>query len=156
VAGEDIRIFDKREWSRVVSLVNQHDSIWKEAGDEGCHNPSWPEFVPSAGKKKTKKMDFLRFGSHALIGIREPKEDAVEIRRQLMEFCEKTIGLGPKDSMVEIEHITWGIKFLDHMIMRRVIYLTLRYTASGGNIVSEKDVGTLLSVTVSLQRRLSP
>jgi hypothetical protein len=73
-----------------------------------------------------------------------------------MEFCEKTIGLGPKDSMVEIEHITWGIKFLDHMIMRRVIYLTLRYTASGGNIVSEKDVGTLLSVTVSLQRRLSP
>jgi hypothetical protein len=101
-------------------------------------------------------MDFLRFGSHALIGIREPKEDAVEIRRQLMEFCEKTIGLGPKDSMVEIEHITWGIKFLDHMIMRRVIYLTLRYTASGGNIVSEKDVGTLLSVTVSLQRRLSP
>jgi hypothetical protein len=78
-------------------------------------------FVPSAGKKKTRKMDFLWFGSHALIGIREPKEDAVEIRRQLMECCEKIFGSGPKNSMVEIEHITRGIKFLDHMITRRVI-----------------------------------
>jgi hypothetical protein len=119
---------------------SQHASIWKEAGDEGCHNSAWPEFVPSAGKKKTRKMDFLRFGSHVLIGIREPMEDAVEIRRQLMEFCERTFGLGPKNSMVEIEHITRGIKFLDHVITRRVIYLTLRYTASGGNIVSEKGV----------------
>ncbi|XP_014660530.2 nuclear intron maturase 1, mitochondrial [Setaria italica] len=131
---------------------SKHDSIWKEAGDEGCHNPAWPEFVPSAGKEKTRKMDFLRFGSHVLIGIRGPREDAVEIRRQLMEFCERTFGLRPENSMVEIEHITRGIEFLDHVITRRVIYPTLRYTASGGNIVSEKGVGTLLSVTASLQR----
>ncbi|CAN6216662.1 unnamed protein product [Urochloa humidicola] len=131
---------------------SKHDSIWKEAGDEGCHNPAWPEFVPSAGKEKTRKMDFLRFGSHVLIGIRGPREDAVEIRRQLMEFCERTFGLRPENSMVEIEHITRGIEFLDHVITRRVIYPTLRYTASGGNIFSEKGVGTLLSVTASLQR----
>jgi len=79
---------------------SKHDSIWKEAGDEGCHNPAWPEFVPSAGKEKTRKMDFLRFGSHVLIGIRGPREDAVEIRRQLMEFCERTFGLRPENSMV--------------------------------------------------------
>lgn len=131
---------------------SKHDSIWKEVGDDGCHNPAWPEFVPSAGKEKTRKMDFLRFGSHVLIGIRGPREDAVDIRRQLMEFCERTFGLRPENSMVEIEHITRGIEFLDHVITRRVIYPTLRYTASGGNIVSEKGVGTLLSVTASLQR----
>jgi hypothetical protein len=49
--------------------LSKHDSIWKEAGDEGCHNPAWPEFVSSAGKEKTRKMDFLQFGSHVLIGI---------------------------------------------------------------------------------------
>lgn len=69
-----------------------------------------------------------------------------------MEFCESTFGLRPENSMVEIEHITRGIEFLDHVITRRVIYPTLRYTASGGNIVSEKGIGTLLSVTASLQR----
>jgi hypothetical protein len=53
---------------------------------------------------------------------------------------------------VEIEHVTRGIEFLDHAITHRVIYPTLRYTASGGNIVSEKGVGTLLSVIASLQR----
>ncbi|XP_037468460.1 nuclear intron maturase 1, mitochondrial-like [Triticum dicoccoides] len=131
---------------------SRHDSIWKEAGDEGCHNPSWPEFVPSSGREKTRKMDFLRFGSHVLIGVRGPREDVVEIRRQLMEFCERTFGLRPENSSVEIEHITRGIEFLDHVIARRVIYPTLRYTASGGNIVSEKGIGTLLSVTASLQR----
>jgi hypothetical protein len=49
---------------------SKHDLILKEAVDEGCHNPSWPEFVPSAGKEKTREMDFLRFGLHVLIGIR--------------------------------------------------------------------------------------
>jgi hypothetical protein len=69
-----------------------------------------------------------------------------------MEFCGRTFGLRPENSMVEIEHITRGIESLDHVITHRVIYLILRYTAIGGNIVSEKGVGTLLSVTASLQR----
>ncbi|MED6125842.1 Nuclear intron maturase 1, mitochondrial [Stylosanthes scabra] len=54
------------------------------------------------------------------------------------------------NSKLEIEHVSRGIQFLDHIICRRVIYPTLRYTGSGGNIVSEKGVGTLLSVTASL------
>ncbi|GFZ03213.1 intron maturase, type II family protein [Actinidia rufa] len=53
---------------------------------------------------------------------------------------------------VEIEHISRGIQFLDHIICLRVIHPTLRYTASGGEIVSKKGVGTLLSVTASLQQ----
>ena len=56
------------------------------------------------------------------------------------------------NSKLEIEHVTRGIQFLDHTICRRVIHPTLRYTGSGGNIVSEKGVGTLLSVTASLQQ----
>ena len=53
---------------------------------------------------------------------------------------------------MEIEHISRGILFLDHIICRRVIHPTLRYTGTGGKIVSEKGVGTLLSVTASLQQ----
>nr|CAD1842268.1 unnamed protein product [Ananas comosus var. bracteatus] len=128
------------------------DSIWKESIDDGCHNPSWPEFVPSSGKEKTRKMDYIRYGSHILIGIRGPREDAVDLRRNLIEFCETTFGLRLENSKVEIEHISRGIEFLDHVICRRVIYPTLRYTATGGKVVSEKGVGTLLSVTASLQR----
>ncbi|CAH9117171.1 unnamed protein product [Cuscuta epithymum] len=51
-----------------------------------------------------------------------------------------------------IEHITKGIMFLDHILCRRVVYPTLRYTATGGKIISEKGVGTLLSVTASLKQ----
>lgn len=128
------------------------DSIWKDSITDGCHNPSWPEFVPSSGKEKTKKMDYIRYGGHILIGIRGSREDAVNIRKQIIEFCQCKFGLRLDLSKLEIEHITKGIQFLDHIICRRVIHPTLRYTASGGNIVSQKGVGTLLSVTASLQQ----
>ena len=128
------------------------DSIWKDSINDGCHNPAWPEFVPSSGREKTRKMDYIRYGGHFLIGVRGPREDAVEVRKEIIEFCETKFGLRLDNSKVEIEHITRGIQFLDHIISRRVIHPTLRYTAGGGNIVSEKGVGTLLSVTASLQQ----
>lgn len=128
------------------------DSIWKNSINDGCHNPSWPEFVPSSGNEKTRKMDYIRYGGHFLIGIRGPREDAVDMRKQIIEFCERRFGLRLDNSKVEIEHITRGIQFLDHIICRRVIHPTLRYTATGGNVVSQKGVGTLLSVTASLQQ----
>ncbi|KAG6497281.1 nuclear intron maturase 1, mitochondrial-like isoform X1 [Zingiber officinale] len=128
------------------------DSIWKESIDDGCHNPAWPEFVPSSGNEKTRKMDYIRYGSHILIGIRGPREDAAALKKDLIEFCESKYGLRLENSMIEIEHITRGIEFLDHIICRRVIHPTLRYTATGGNIVSQKGVGTLLSITASLQQ----
>ncbi|KAF9588741.1 hypothetical protein IFM89_015178 [Coptis chinensis] len=131
---------------------SKFDSIWKDSITDGCHNPAWPEFVPSSGREKTRKMDYIRYGGHFLIGIRGPREDAVEIRKALVEFCESKYGFRLDNSTVEIEHISRGIQFLDHIICRRVIHPTLRYTASGGNIVSEKGVGTLLSVTASLQQ----
>ncbi|KAJ4808446.1 hypothetical protein LUZ62_021012 [Rhynchospora pubera] len=127
------------------------DSIWREKIDEGCHNPAWPEFVPASGACKTRKMDYIRYGSHILVGIRGPREDAVQVRKDLIEFCETKFGLRLEHSKIEIEHITRGIEFLDHIISRRVIYPTLRYTGTGGKVVSEKGVGTLLSVTASLQ-----
>ncbi|KAA8514931.1 hypothetical protein F0562_018282 [Nyssa sinensis] len=128
------------------------DSIWKDSINDGSHNPAWPEFVPSSGKEKTRKMDYIRYGGHFLIGIRGPREDAVEIRKELIDFCDRKYGLRLDNSKVEIEHISRGIQFLDHIICRRVIHPTLRYTATGGKIVSEKGVGTLLSVTASLQQ----
>ncbi|KAF5729035.1 hypothetical protein HS088_TW21G01192 [Tripterygium wilfordii] len=131
---------------------NKNDSIWKDSIDDGCHNPSWPEFVPSSGREKTRKMDYIRYGGHFLIGIRGPREDAVAVRREIIQFCESKYGIRLDNSKVEIEHISRGIQFLDHIICRRVIHPTLRYTSSGGSIVSEKGVGTLLSVTACLQQ----
>lgn len=128
------------------------DSIWKESIDDGCHNPSWPEFVPSSGVEKTRKMDYIRYGGHFLIGIRGPREEAVRVRKEIIDFCESKFGIKFDNSKIEIEHISRGIQFLDHIICRRVIHPTLRYTGSGGNIVNQKGVGTLLSVTASLQQ----
>ncbi|KAL2341137.1 hypothetical protein Fmac_009077 [Flemingia macrophylla] len=130
----------------------EFDSIWKYSIDDGCHNPAWPEFVPSCGRQKTRKMDYVRYGGHFLIGIRGPREDAVELRKKIVAFCESVFGVRLDNSKLEIEHVTRGIQFLDHVICRRVIHPTLRYTGSGGNIVSEKGVGTLLSVTACLQQ----
>ncbi|XP_027165739.1 nuclear intron maturase 1, mitochondrial-like [Coffea eugenioides] len=130
----------------------EQDSIWKYSIEDGSHNPSWPEFVPSGGKEKTRKMDYVRFGGHFLIGIRGTREEAVGIRKDIIEFCENNFGIRLDNSKFEIEHITRGIDFLDHTLCRRIIYPTLRYTGTGGKIVSEKGVGTLLSVTASLQQ----
>uniref|UniRef100_A0A803MIV7 Domain X domain-containing protein n=1 Tax=Chenopodium quinoa TaxID=63459 RepID=A0A803MIV7_CHEQI len=117
---------------------------------DSCHNPAWPEFVPSGGKEKTRKMDYIRFGGHFLIGIRGSREDAVKIREELIDFCSSKLGIMLDYSKVEIEHVSRGILFLDHVICHRVVYPTLHYTGTGGKTVSKKCVGTLLSVTASL------
>lgn len=131
---------------------SMHDSIWKYSIDDGCHNPSWPEFVPSSGKEKTRKMDYVRYGGHLLIGIRGPREAAVETRRLLIDFCRRELGLNLDNSKLEIQHISRGVQFLDHIICRRIIYPTLHFTATSGKIVSEKGVGTLLSVSANLHQ----
>eukprot|EP01018_Ginkgo_biloba_P028593 Gb_04055 [translate_table: standard] len=128
------------------------DVIWNDSVNGKNLNPAWPEFVPSSGREKTRKMDYIRYGGHILIGVRGPRGGAVTIRKQLIEFCEQKYGFKLDNDSLPIEHITRGIMFLDHVICRRVIYPTLRYTGTGGKIVSQKGVGTLLSVTASLKQ----
>lgn len=132
---------------------SKSDVIWNAPeGEEDQGNTSWPEFVPTSGPDKTRKMDFIRFGGHILIGIRGPRADAATLRKQLIEFVDQKYLLKLDNESLPIEHITKGIMFLDHVLCRRVVYPTLRYTASGGKIISEKGVGTLLSVTASLKQ----
>nr|GMD82338.1 nuclear intron maturase 2, mitochondrial [Ipomoea batatas] len=103
---------------------SKSDVIWNSPeGEVEQGNTSWPEFVPTSGPDKTRKMDYIRFGGHILIGVRGPRADAATLRKQLIEFCDQ-----------------------------KVVYPTLRYTATGGKIISEKGVGTLLSVTASLKQ----
>ncbi|GLJ38906.1 hypothetical protein SUGI_0793090 [Cryptomeria japonica] len=128
------------------------DVIWKDSIDAGSYNPAWPEFVPTSSREKTRKMDYIRYGGHILIGVRGPRRGANYIRKKIIEFCEEKYGLNLDKDGFPIEHISRGIVFLDHLICRRVIYPTLRYTGTGGEIVSKKGVGTLLSVTASLEQ----
>ncbi|KAA8522105.1 hypothetical protein F0562_012581 [Nyssa sinensis] len=132
---------------------SKSDVIWNSPdGEVEQGNTSWPEFVPTSGPDKTRKIDYVRYGGHILIGIRGPRADAAILRKQLIEFCDKKYLLKLDNENLPIEHITKGIMFLDHVLCRRVVYPTLRYTATGGKIISEKGVGTLLSVTASLKQ----
>ncbi|XP_059656710.1 nuclear intron maturase 2, mitochondrial [Cornus florida] len=132
---------------------SKSDVIWNTPeGEVEQGNTSWPEFVPTSGPDKTRKVDYVRFGGHILIGVRGPRADAATLRKQLIEFCDEKYLLKLDNESLPIEHITKGIMFLDHVLCRRVVYPTLRYTASGGKIISEKGVGTLLSVTASLKQ----
>lgn len=132
---------------------SKSDVIWNSPeGEADQGNTSWPEFVPTSGPDKTRKMDYIRYGGHILIGIRGPRADAATLRKQLIEFCDEKYMLKLDSECLPIEHITKGIMFLDHVLCRRVVYPMLRYTASGGKIISEKGVGTLLSVTASLKQ----
>ncbi|KAK4761615.1 hypothetical protein SAY87_029499 [Trapa incisa] len=132
---------------------SKNDIIWNTPEGEQEHgNTSWPEFVPTSGPDKTRKMDYIRYGGHILIGVRGPRADAATLRKQLIEFCDQKYTLKLDNETLPIEHITKGIMFLDHVLCRRVVYPTLRYTATGGKIISEKGVGTLLSVTASLKQ----
>lgn len=130
---------------------SKSDVIWNNPEIEQG-NTSWPEFVPTSGPDKTRKIDFIRYGGHILIGVRGPRADAATLRKQLIEFCDQKYMLKLDNESLPIEHITKGIMFLDHVLCRRVVYPTLRYTATGGKIISEKGVGTLLSVTASLKQ----
>ncbi|EXB57734.1 putative mitochondrial protein ymf11 [Morus notabilis] len=131
---------------------SKSDVIWNAPeGEAEQGNTSWPEFVPTSGPDKTRKMDYVRYGGHILIGIRGPRADAATLRKELIEFCDQKYMLKLDNESLPIEHITKGIMFLDHVLCRRVVYPTLRYTATGGKIISEKGVGTLLSVTASLK-----
>ncbi|XP_007039600.2 PREDICTED: uncharacterized mitochondrial protein ymf11 [Theobroma cacao] len=132
---------------------SKSDVIWNSPeGEAEQGNTSWPEFVPTSGPDKTRKMDYIRHGGHILIGIRGPRADAATLRKQLIEFCDLKYMIKLDNESLPIEHITKGIMFLDHVLCRRVVYPTLRYTATGGKIISEKGVGTLLSVTASLKQ----
>uniref|UniRef100_A0A2P2Q5S0 Putative mitochondrial protein ymf11 n=1 Tax=Rhizophora mucronata TaxID=61149 RepID=A0A2P2Q5S0_RHIMU len=129
------------------------DVIWNSPeGEAEQGNTSWPEFVPTSGPDKTRKIDYIRYGGHILIGLRGPRADAAILRKQLIEFVDQKYMLKLDNDSLPIEHITKGIMFLDHVLCRRVVYPTLRYTATGGKIISEKGVGTLLSVTASLKQ----
>ncbi|KAI4303295.1 hypothetical protein MLD38_038944 [Melastoma candidum] len=132
---------------------SKSDVIWNSPeGEAEQGNTSWPEFVPTSGPDKTRKMDYIRYGGHILIGVRGPRADAAALRKQLIDFCDQKYMLKLDNECLPIEHITKGIMFLDHVLCRRVVYPTLRYTATGGKIISEKGVGTLLSVTASLKQ----
>lgn len=132
---------------------SKSDVIWNSPeGEVEQGNTSWPEFVPTSGPDKTRKMDYVRYGGHILIGVRGPRADAATLRKQLIEFVDQRYMLKLDNESLPIEHITKGIMYLDHVLCRRVVYPTLRYTASGGKIISEKGVGTLLSVTASLKQ----
>ncbi|KAF5460270.1 hypothetical protein F2P56_020151 [Juglans regia] len=132
---------------------SKSDVIWnKPEGEAEQGNTSWPEFVPTSGPDKTRKVDYVRYGGHILIGVRGPRADVATLRKQLIEFVDQKYMLKIDNESLPIEHITKGIMFLDHVLCRRVVYPTLRYTATGGKIISEKGVGTLLSVTASLKQ----
>ncbi|KAM3397063.1 hypothetical protein P3S68_000575 [Capsicum galapagoense] len=132
---------------------SKNDVIWNSPeGEIEQGNTSWPEFVPTGGPDKTRKIDYIRFGGHILIGVRRPRADAATLRKQLIEFCDQKYMLKLDNESLPIEHITKGIMFLGHVLCRRVAYPTLRYTATGGKIISGKGVGTLLSVTASLKQ----
>ncbi|KAL1320596.1 hypothetical protein HN51_065266 [Arachis hypogaea] len=134
-------------------VPSKSDVIWNNPeGEAEQGNTSWPEFVPTSGPDKTRKMDYIRYGGHILVGVRGPRADAASLRKQLIEFCDQKYMLKLDNESLPIEHITKGIMFLDHVLCRRVVYPTLRYTATGGKIISEKGVGTLLSVTASLKQ----
>ncbi|XP_050231048.1 nuclear intron maturase 2, mitochondrial [Mercurialis annua] len=134
---------------------SKSDVIWNSPeGEAEQGNTSWPEFVPTSGPDKTRKMDYIRYGGHILIGVRGPRADAATLRKQLIEFVDQKYFLKLDNESLPIEHITKGIMFLDHVLCRRVVYPTLRYTATGGKIISEKGVGTLLSLTASLKQSI--
>lgn len=66
---------------------SKSDVIWNNPdGEVDQGNTSWPEFVPTSGPDKTRKIDYIRYGGHILIGVRGPRADAATLRKLLIEF----------------------------------------------------------------------
>ncbi|KAF7126510.1 hypothetical protein RHSIM_Rhsim11G0009600 [Rhododendron simsii] len=80
-------------------------------GEAEQGNTSWPEFVPTSGPDKTRKIDYVRYGGHILIGIRGPRVDVATLRKQLIEFCDKKYLLKLDNESLLVEHITKGLMY---------------------------------------------
>uniref|UniRef100_A0A0E0PYV6 Uncharacterized protein n=1 Tax=Oryza rufipogon TaxID=4529 RepID=A0A0E0PYV6_ORYRU len=65
-------------WPGMIRLGRRSFPNIRIFGDQGC--PPGLSLSHEVGRSKTSKMDYLRCGgSHALIGIRGPREDTVEL-----------------------------------------------------------------------------
>lgn len=85
------------------------DLVWKNSIYNGCYNFFWFEFVFFNGKEKIKKMDYIRYGVYFLIGIRGFRENAVEIKEEVICFCGSKLGIIIDNLKMEIEYVSRGI-----------------------------------------------
>ncbi|KAK4803057.1 hypothetical protein SAY86_001260 [Trapa natans] len=62
-----------------------------------------PKPDPYCGPDKTRKMDYIRYGGHILIGVRGPRADAATLRKQMIEFCDQRRVVYPTLSTLPLE-----------------------------------------------------
>ena len=62
------------------------DLMWKQFIEDGYHNQPGQSLVG-----KTRMVDYIWYGGHFLIGMRGPREDAVKILKEIIEFCDKSV-----------------------------------------------------------------
>nr|BAD54277.1 hypothetical protein [Oryza sativa Japonica Group]BAD54283.1 hypothetical protein [Oryza sativa Japonica Group] len=106
-------------WPGMIRLGRRSFPNIRIFGDQGC--PPGLSLSHEVGRSKTSKMDYLRCGgSHALIGIRGPREDTVEVKDDgvLQEhFWNSSIGAMFLDSMIAVGIICmYCLEVADHWL----------------------------------------
>ncbi|KAH7388173.1 hypothetical protein KP509_16G062100 [Ceratopteris richardii] len=128
------------------------DSIWNVEEEVMEEGDAFVQFVPAApGVVKTRRMDYIRYGTQFLVGFRGPRSDAVEMRNRIVDFCENDLKLKLNEDAAKLVHVKKGVLFLDHLISRRVKQTFIRRTTPEGKFLREKVLGSVLSMTASLQ-----
>eukprot|EP00250_Pteridium_aquilinum_P014663 c22128_g1_i1 orf=460-2676(-) len=132
--------------------VSQSDSIWNVEGEVSEEGDAFVQFVPAApGVVKTRRMDYIRYGTQFLVGFRGPRADAVAMRQRIIDFCEDDLKLKLDEDASKLVHVKKGIVFLDHVISRRIKQTLIRRTTPDGKFLRTKVLGSVLSMTVSLE-----
>ncbi|MCO5581792.1 hypothetical protein L7F22_035681 [Adiantum nelumboides] len=128
------------------------DSIWNIEEEVRAEGDAFVQFVPAApGVVKTRRMDYIRYGTQFLVGFRGPRGDAMEMRKQIIEFCENDLKLTLDEDASKLVHVKKGIGYLDHIISRRIKHTVMRRTSPEGKFLRAKVLGSVLSLNASLQ-----
>lgn len=128
------------------------DSIWNNEEEVMAEGDAFVQFVPAApGVVKTRRMDYIRYGTQFLVGFRGPRADAVAMHKQIMDFCQNDLKLKLNEEASKLVHVKKGIVFLDHVISRRIKQTLIRRTTPEGKFIRTKVLGSVLSMTVSLE-----
>lgn len=128
------------------------DSIWNNAEEVVAEGDSFVQFVPAApGVVKTRRMDYIRYGTQFLVAMRGSRFEAAEMRKEILEFCRNDLQLVVNDEESKLTHVKKGIMFLDHVISRRIVQPMVRRTTPEGRIIQQKVLGSVLSMSISME-----
>ncbi|KAJ7251857.1 hypothetical protein O6H91_21G057900 [Diphasiastrum complanatum] len=128
---------------------NQHNLETGESQETNRNKPGAGD-IPPPLLDKSKRMEYVRYGAHFLVGMQGPRADAERFREDLRKFCSEKLQVDLSVERCPIFHVTKKIPFLGHEITRRKLLIKRRRLCDDGKVRKVNVMTTILTITASM------